>query len=88
MLAALGLEITAEPNETVCLEELDPRRAVVDRRIACGDRPAPGPSETAAIYGPQIGDDKSRSAHWTPLWAAGQMRSSPPPGVDSVRRCE
>ena len=56
ILAALGLGMTVEPALAVHLEELDPRLAEVDLRIASDvTNPLLGPSGAAAVYGPQKG---------------------------------
>lgn len=56
ILAALGLGMTVEPDLAVHLEDLDPRLAEVDLRIASDvSNPLLGPSGAAAVYGPQKG---------------------------------
>jgi glycerate kinase len=56
LLAALGLAVTVEPALTVHLEELDPRLAEVELRIASDvTNPLLGPRGAAAVYGPQKG---------------------------------
>jgi glycerate kinase len=56
ILAALGLGMTVEPELAVHLEELDPRLAETDLRIASDvTNPLLGPSGAAAVYGPQKG---------------------------------
>jgi glycerate kinase len=56
ILAALGLGMTVEPELAVHLEELDPRLAEVDLRIASDvTNPLLGAAGAAAVYGPQKG---------------------------------
>jgi glycerate kinase len=56
LLAALGLAVTVEPELVVHLEELDPRLAEVELRIASDvTNPLLGPRGAAAVYGPQKG---------------------------------
>ncbi len=56
VLAALGLAMTVEPEVLVHLEELDPRLADVDLRVACDvTNPLLGRHGAAAVYGPQKG---------------------------------
>jgi glycerate kinase len=56
ILAALGLGMTVEPELAVHLEELDPRLAETDLRIASDvTNPLLGPTGAAAVYGPQKG---------------------------------
>jgi glycerate kinase len=56
LLAALGLAVTVEPALTVHLDELDPRLAEVELRIASDvTNPLLGPRGAAAVYGPQKG---------------------------------
>jgi glycerate kinase len=56
ILAALGLGMTVEPSLAVHLDELDPRLAEVDLRIASDvTNPLLGPTGAAAVYGPQKG---------------------------------
>jgi len=56
ILAALGLGMTVDPVLAVHLEELDPRLAEVDLRIASDvTNPLLGPTGAAAVYGPQKG---------------------------------
>jgi len=56
ILAALGLGMTVEPELAVHLEELDPRLAETDLRIASDvTNPLLGPAGAAAVYGPQKG---------------------------------
>ncbi len=56
ILAALGLGMTVEPELVVHLDDLDPRLAEVDLRIASDvANPLLGPSGAAAVYGPQKG---------------------------------
>jgi len=56
ILAALGLGMTVEPDLAVHLEDLDPRLAEVDLRIASDvTNPLLGPTGAAAVYGPQKG---------------------------------
>ncbi len=56
ILAALGLAMTVEPDLVVHLDELDPRLAEVNLRIASDvTNPLLGPAGAAAVYGPQKG---------------------------------
>jgi glycerate kinase len=56
LLAALGLAVTVEPALAVHLEEMDPRLAEVELRIASDvTNPLLGPRGAAAVYGPQKG---------------------------------
>lgn len=56
ILAALGLAMTVEPELAVHLDDLDPRLAEVDLRIASDvTNPLLGPTGAAAVYGPQKG---------------------------------
>ncbi len=56
ILAALGLGMTVEPELVVHLDDLDPRLAEVDLRIASDvTNPLLGPTGAAAVYGPQKG---------------------------------
>jgi glycerate kinase len=56
ILAALGIGLTVEPDLAVHLDELDPRLADVDLRIASDvTNPLLGPTGAAAVYGPQKG---------------------------------
>ncbi len=56
ILAALGLGMTVDPVLAVHLDELDPRLAEVDLRIASDvSNPLLGPTGAAAVYGPQKG---------------------------------
>ncbi|MFH1474620.1 MAG: glycerate kinase [Chloroflexota bacterium] len=56
ILAALGLAITVEPDLVVHLDEMDPRLAEVELRIASDvTNPLLGPTGAAAVYGPQKG---------------------------------
>ncbi len=56
ILAALGLAMTVEPGVLVHLDDLDPRLADVDLRIACDvSNPLLGSEGAAAVYGPQKG---------------------------------
>ena len=56
ILAALGLGMTVEPDLVVHLDDLDPRLAEVDLRIASDVTNALlGPTGAAAVYGPQKG---------------------------------
>jgi glycerate kinase len=56
LLAALGLAVTVEPALAVHLEEMDPRLAEVELRIASDvSNPLLGPRGAAAVYGPQKG---------------------------------
>jgi glycerate kinase len=56
ILAALGLGMTVEPELVVHLDELDPRLAEVDLRIASDvTNMLLGPAGAAAVYGPQKG---------------------------------
>ena len=56
ILAALGLGMTVEPTLEIHLDDLDPRLAEVDLRIASDvTNPLLGPAGAAAVYGPQKG---------------------------------
>jgi glycerate 2-kinase len=56
ILAALGLTMTVEPELAVHLDDVDPRLAEVDLRIASDvTNPLLGPTGAAAVYGPQKG---------------------------------
>jgi glycerate kinase len=56
ILAALGVALTVDPVLAVHLDELDPRLAEVDLRIASDvSNPLLGPTGAAAVYGPQKG---------------------------------
>ena len=56
ILAALGLGMSVDPALEVHLDELDPRLAEVDLRIASDvTNPLLGPTGAAAVYGPQKG---------------------------------
>ena len=56
ILAALGLGMTVDPELAVHLDDLDPRLAEVDLRIASDvTNPLLGPTGAAAVYGPQKG---------------------------------
>ena len=56
ILAALGLAMTVEPKLAVHLDDLDPRLAEVELRIASDvTNPLLGPTGAAAVYGPQKG---------------------------------
>ena len=56
ILAALGVALTVEPELAVHLDELDPRLAEVELRIASDvTNPLLGPTGAAAVYGPQKG---------------------------------
>ena len=61
ILAALGLGMTVDPELAVHLDDLDPRLAEVDLRIASDvTNPLLGPAGAAAVYGPQKG-----ASRWT-----------------------
>lgn len=56
LLTALGVAMTVEPDVLVHLDDLDPRLAEVDLRVACDvTNPLLGPTGAAAVYGPQKG---------------------------------
>jgi glycerate kinase len=56
ILAALGLGMTVEPDLAVHLDDLDPRLAEVELRIASDvTNPLLGPAGAAGVYGPQKG---------------------------------
>jgi glycerate kinase len=97
LLAALGLAVTVEPALTVHLEELDPRLAEVELRIASDvTNPLLGPRGAAAVYGPQKGATpvdvanlEAALARWADaLEAATGRRERDAPGAGAAgERC-
>ena len=93
ILAALGLAMTIEPDVIVHLDELDPRLAEVDLRIACDvTNPLLGPRGAAAVYGPQKGASpadvaelESALARWADaLEVATNRRERDTPGAGAA----